>query len=103
MKIYSVNLQNVYESMQTTIMTPLIGPVAFISIGFLLMVKPQFIARWLKSFARPIGRESGVKILSQKVQEKQATSRPLFIRILGTLFFGVGLWSILQVLPRIVG
>ena len=84
--------------MQAAKIISLIVPIAFIAIGLLLLLRPKYIANWFKSFARPIGWKPGVKLFSQDVQEKQATSRHFFIKILGTLFSGVGLWAILQVL-----
>jgi hypothetical protein len=72
----------------------LIVPLAFFAIGLFCLIRPNIVASWFKSFSRPIGRDAGKSIISQKVQERQATSRPIFIRLLGVIFSGVGIWAL---------
>jgi hypothetical protein len=72
----------------------LIAPLAFLAIGLFCATRPDIVASWFKSLSRPIGRDAGASIISQKVQERQATSRPIFIRLLGVIFAGVGIWAL---------
>jgi hypothetical protein len=75
----------------------LIAPLAFLAIGLFCLTRPNIVASWFKSFSRPIGGDGGTSIISQQVQERQATSRPIFIRILGVIFSGVGIWALFNV------
>jgi len=76
----------------------LIVPIIFLAIGLLFLIRPYFIVDWLRSFARPIAGHANGGFISQKAQQKQATSRPIFIQILGSVFLRVGIWLILKVL-----
>jgi hypothetical protein len=72
----------------------LIVPLAFLALGFFCLTRPNIVASWFKFFSRPIGGDAGTSIISQQVQERQATSRPIFIRLLGVIFSGVGIWAL---------
>jgi hypothetical protein len=74
-----------------------IVPFAFLAIGLFCLTRANFVANWLKSFSRPIRGHEGRSLINQQVQEKQATSRPIFIQILGIIFSGVGIWALINV------
>jgi hypothetical protein len=75
----------------------LIVPIIFLAIGIFLIIKPHSIANWLRSFARPIAGDPNAGLISPNAQDEQATSRPIFIRILGVVFLCVGILGILRV------
>jgi hypothetical protein len=74
----------------------LMAPFTFLAIGLVCLVKPNFIANWFKSFSQPISGHEGTFLINQQIQERHATSRILFIRILGITFSGVGIWILIQ-------
>ena len=75
----------------------IIIPLVFLGIGLFCLIKAKFVATWLKSFSRPIIGPSDRSFINQQVQERQATSRPIFIRALGIIFSAVGIWALFNV------
>jgi len=78
----------------------LIVPFVFLAIGLFCLTRPNIVVNWFKSFSRPIGGHADTSLINQQVQERQATSRPIFIRIFGVIFSGVGIWALFNVAVR---
>ena len=73
-----------------------------LAAGLFCLIRPEHVTNWLRSFARPVGRASAVDISRAQKQARQATTRPIYIRLLGAVLSGVGLWILSRVLRFIL-
>ena len=90
----------IIEKELSTMIFALIVPLVFLAIGLFCLTKPNIVANWFKSFSLPIGGHAETSLINQQVQERQATSRPIFVRILGAIFSGSGIWALFHVAVR---
>ncbi len=74
---------------------PLVIGTTLLAAGVFCIVKPHYVITWLRSLARPIGRNLSATSRRVEMQAQQATSRPLFVRIFGLIFSGIGLWVLI--------
>jgi hypothetical protein len=79
----------------------LLPPIGFIAVGIFCLVKPNEVARYFRSFARPIGRPSEKDIPLLQKQTEQLSARPILIRVVGFVLSCVGVFVLLGLLRNI--